>query len=295
MKHLSVTYLPKKGGARFHNVESYRVSCENNHIEAFKTLKAAEEVGLDIDEFTHVLLSHLGDTRKEVVVKVHDSRSRFIRHELNILRILKGFRNTVALLCDFKCNDDKQRWLKNIKRSTTLCKLNGKDSLHYFVMEYIPNGDLVDFIKEISFIYQQDTKQGLKLLQSLFLQIALAIMHMGTVYKVYHGDLNSGNILIYKTSKKSVKYNVFDKEYMVNTHGFYPVFIDFGRAGTYDMRSKNKSPIKDDICIVGNVIVSWINDQELSKKFNAILDKLEYGKNKDFDYVINVIKCLEAA
>jgi serine/threonine protein kinase len=273
---LYIKFLPKKGGARFHNVDTFIISsCQNNEIHGFQTLKSAEETGLDPNEFSHVLLSHIGNYNKEFIVKVHDSNSRLIKYELEILKKLKDFNNSINLICDFTCNENKERWLYNIQKPTRFCLPNGNNKLHFFVMEYIQDGDLATYIDDIVSTYKSNKKICFKIIKSLFLQISLAIIEMAIKYKVYHGDLNSGNILIYKTSKQHMYYEVYKTKYKVNTYGVYPIFIDFGRGGTYDKRAKVRSPIKDDICIIGSVLVAWIKDITLSNQFNSLLDSVE--------------------
>lgn len=289
---MRTVYLPKKGGARFKDVDTFKVVCENNDIIGINTLKAADEVGQGVNEFTHVLLSHLGQTQREVIVKMHDGQSRFIKHELKLLNRLQSFRNCVKLICDFSCKDDKNRWNKRITKPTTLCQTNANDHVHFLIMEYIKDGDLNEFIDHIVKLYTSDPKQGMKLFKSLFLQISLGIMEMGTTYKIYHGDLNSGNILVYKTTQQIITYKVLDREYRMKTYGFYPVFIDFGRGGMYEKRPKNQTLIKEDISIIGNVLSAWIKDLDLSQKFNTLLDDIEASRILTLDDVVKKIKRL---
>jgi hypothetical protein len=283
---LNIELLNKNGGARLYNTSTYKVSCESNNIKGHKSLKAAHEVGLGTDEFTHVLIATLND-HKEVIVKAHDATSAFTKNELKCSQQLQTFRNTVRHICDFKCTDSKQRWLYDIKKQVTLCQPNGKDLVHFIVMEYIKDGGLDDFLKLID---SYDEKTQLQYYKSLFLQIALGIMEMGSVYKVYHGDLNTGNMLIYKTTKSHLTYRVFDKEYKVKTNGFYPIFIDFGRGGLYDKQSKNRSLIVDDIVIAFTVMNAWISSQTIKKKVTDMCSEISEGSRRDLDRIIGTIK-----
>jgi serine/threonine protein kinase len=279
---MKIEHLSKQGGARLTCVDTYKVACEANDIEGQESLKSAHEVGTGINQFTHVLRSVLAK-KHQVIVKVLDASSGVILHELNCMKHLKDFRNTVTYICDFVCADDKKRWMYNITSQRTLCDPNGEDLLHFIVMEFIENGSIDEYISEIE---GQDTLY----LSSFILQIALAIMEMGTVHKVYHGDLNTGNILIYRTSKKHITYKVFDKEYKVKSNGIYPVFIDFGRGGLYKKTSKNKSEIIDDITIALSVIEPWISSKPLKQKLAKLTQAIYKAPRDDLHHIIELLR-----
>lgn len=63
--------LAKRAGARFLDVATYLIDCENRDVQGIKTLKSAGE----IDEFTHVLTSMLPKQNIPVVVKIHEANS----------------------------------------------------------------------------------------------------------------------------------------------------------------------------------------------------------------------------
>jgi serine/threonine protein kinase len=276
-----VSYLLKTGGARMHNVDTYKVSCLANDILGIESIKSATELGQDANEFTHLIKSILQAPKQTVIVKIHDSRSLFIKNELECLQRLNGFRNVVKHICNFTCQDDKKRWMAlALNTKTTLCNIKGNDSLHMLVMEYIENGT-IDKLFALNL--------NLKQIKSFFLQIALAIMEMGANYKVYHGDLNSGNILFVNTLQKHITYNVFDKIYKIKSYGRYPVFIDFGRGGLYDAKAKNKYLILDDVMIGLSVLVNWITDAEIKIHLQQVVYDLSSVK-RDFEKVIIAFK-----
>ena len=59
--------------------------------------------------------------------------------------------------------------------------------------EYIAHGDVSDFLKG---------NQEVSIIKSIILQVACITMQLASIYKIYHGDINSGNILIDITNEK---------------------------------------------------------------------------------------------
>jgi serine/threonine protein kinase len=231
---LEAILLSKTGGARMQDVDTLHVLCTdpNTQLVTQSTLKPSYE---------HVLVSAMRhQPNKQVVVKVHEANNPFLNNELELLKCLAGCRYVVKYICDFTCNDDKKRWKRDPHK------------LHFIVMEYIRDGDLWQFMKKHA--------NDVAVLKCLFLQVALAICEIGSVYKVYHGDIHSGNILVHETSKSHVVYRVFEAEYKVRTHGFYPVMIDFGRGSTFDKTSKNVRFIIDEVLIALSMFSGWVNN-----------------------------------
>lgn len=113
-------------------------------LVGYHTIKASEETSLHENDFVHVVLSRLQDYNKPVIVKVYDSDNFHLPFELKILKEITGYRNTPHLICDFSCKDDKNRYMTKIKNNIRFCK-SGENKLHFFVYEYIENGDVSDF------------------------------------------------------------------------------------------------------------------------------------------------------
>jgi len=224
--------LKKCGGARFHDVETFKISCLANELIGIKTLKNGEENGMNDNDFGHILLSKLTKHDTPVVVKIHYANSYFIRKELAGLQKLKNFDNSVEYLCDFTCMDNKNRWKDNIIEPTKFCR-GKKDRLHFIVMEYIENGDLVTLFNK---------NPSNKELCSIFLQVALVIMIIGVKYKMFHGDLNTGNILIATTDKKYITYNILDENKFVSNNNvkifniFIPKYYENDSMAKYNFR-----------------------------------------------------------
>lgn len=286
---MNITHLKKTGGARFDNVSTYRVVCDDpaSNIILISCFKSSHEVGSRDNEFTHVAKGLLQKHGKECVVKVHHSVNPLYDRELYILQHLKKYKNIVQYVCHFSCMDNKERWMYHIvkTRPITPCQGLGTDNLAFMVMEYIPNGDIIDFFTTMPLLRQ---------LKSFLIQTALVIMELGMKYKVYHGDINSGNILVKHTNpNKEMTYDMEGTLVKVITHGVRPVFIDFGRGGFYDKRAKNRSLIMDDVMIAFIMFSKWIKNDPFTEAVLTIIKKHSYPKKKtSFSELINDIKSI---
>jgi serine/threonine protein kinase len=249
--------LNKKAGARLLNIETYKFNCEQNKLIGKKTLKSAEEA----DAFGHVIQSVLAN-QTNVIVKIHEEKNiYFLENELKALKTLANFENSVQYICDFSCMDDKSRWFKYVTKPTKFCNQKA-DKLHFIVMEYIEHGDLhTDFF---------DKNPSRLEIQSVCLQIALAIAILGFEYKIYHGDLHSGNILLDRTDQENITYKVRGKKYNIKTYGYLPKLVDFGRCGFYDGRIKPAYVIED-LYLIFTILSTWIKDQEYKNKIQDFL------------------------
>jgi serine/threonine protein kinase len=145
--------LNKCPRSRITGMESYKVNCGKNLLLGYKTIKASEETSMHKDDFVHVVLSKLKDYKDPVVVKVYDKDNFHLHIELKILQTINGYRNTAQLICDFTCDDDKDKYNTKIIKQIRFCG-NGSNKLHFFVYEYIAHGDVSDFLREQMFPYE---------------------------------------------------------------------------------------------------------------------------------------------
>jgi len=240
-------------------------SCKNNEIVGVQSFKSSDETGDGTDEFVHVIRSVLQKHRFPVVVKIHDSQSYFVEKELFALNRLADFENSVKKICDFSCLDDKSRWKNMIHSPVKFCN-NKHDKLHFIVLEYIDNGDIESFLAK---------NPSRPTICSLFLQVELAIIKLALDYRLSHGDLNSGNIMISATEKSRIHYRVLDKEYRITSHGILPKLIDYGRCTKY-VGKIYPSYILDDIYTCLSVLVMYIKDEELK----AVLKEFIYDESR---------------
>ena len=262
--------LEKCPMSRITNMESYKVNCGKNLLIGYKTIKAAEETSTYKDDFVHVVLSKLQDYAKPVIVKVYDKYNFHLHIELNILKKVNGYRNTPYLICEFLCNDDKNRYITKIKQQIRFCN---KDSvthythkLHFFVYEYIAYGDISDFLNSLK---EKDKEKETHIIKSLILQVTCIIIQLATIYGICHGDINSGNILIDTCDEETVVYCIEGESYSIKSYGILPKIIDFGRSKFYE-KEIPANIVWFDVVLALGVIYPYIQNVGLKHKLLEI-------------------------
>jgi serine/threonine protein kinase len=273
-----LTYLSKKYKSRLPEMQTYKMNCLQNKLSGRITVKSSFETGIDKDEFVHVIISNLQDYPDDVIVKMHDKRSIFVQKELKALHKIEGFQNSVKLICDFSCLDDKSRWINRVSKNITFCN-NKKDELHFFIFEYIKDGQLDEFLLQ---------NPHIEIMGSLFLQVALAIITLNQDYYISHGDLNTGNILVDQTNYPIIKYTVDNKTIDVVSHGIIPRLIDFGRSKIYD-KPVELQYVLDDICIIFSAMNMWVKDETVKHAIHECIS-LETDKIQNYHMFISRIQ-----
>jgi serine/threonine protein kinase len=200
-----------------------------------------------------------------VIIKV-SAIDLFLKREKMGLSAIEGFPHHAKIICDFTCKDNKskRRWIP-----TQLCI--GDEPLHFFVMEYIANGDLEKYIRGLT---------DLDHLRSIFMQLIYCFIELGQKYKIYHGDIHSGNILIDTTHEEYSKHIVNGEEVLVKTFGRVPKLIDFGRCGVFNAEPK----LVFELNTVLWVCLHYIKDTHIKDKLTAItlIPETEFSKVNSF-------------
>lgn len=267
---ISAEKLVKNKKSRSPDVDTVKISCENNKIIGNETMKSSEETSMNDEDFVHVIKSILTEYNKPVVVKIHSSSTIQVKKELLALNKLEDFQNSVKLICDFSCMDDKTRWEKPVLKPVKFCN-NKTDSLHFIVLEYIENIQYESFFNR---------KLSIEELCSIFIQIELAIITLALDYRISHSDLNSGNILFSQTDKNIVKYHILGEEYSIKSFGIIPKFIDYGRCHNYIGRGKiNTEYIIDDVFFAFGMLRMYINDETIKDKILKWYSNYKYTKD----------------
>jgi serine/threonine protein kinase len=219
--------LPKCPGSRIRDMTSYKVKCGKDLLLGYKSIKSAEETSMYPNDFVHVIKSKLENYNDPVVVKIYDSENISLLREIKILERINGYRNTAILICHFSCKDNKKNYFSKIIKPMKPIRFcaNGSHSLHYFVYEYIATGDISTF-------FTKNTDK--KVIKTFALQLTAVIIELASIYKIYHGDINSGNIMIDTTEEKTLDYCIENETVTIETHGIIPKMIDYGKSGFYE-------------------------------------------------------------
>jgi len=267
--------LNKCPQSRITGMETFKVSCGKNLLIGYKTIKASEETSMHKDDFVHVVLSKLKDYKEPVIVKVYDKYNFHLHIELKILQTINGFRNTAQLICEFACDDDKDKYNTKIIKQIRFCG-NGSDKLHFFVYEYIAHGDISDFLAG---------NQECLVIKSLILQVACIIIQLASIYNIYHGDINSGNILIDIANEKTLEYCIDGQTFIIESYGIIPKIIDYGRSHFYKGTISNNEVWFDVILALG-VIYPYIQNSNLKEVVLNISKKEDMQKESLKDYYL---------
>lgn len=266
---VAITKLLKKGGSRFKYVETFQVVCDNpKELEAFLSLKTAEQDGMNNENFVHVALTRLPRFQRDCVIKANVSGTLFLKNELKAMTTLRNYPHVVQYICSFECLDDKRRWKRALNTSQFACDPNGKHSITFIVMEYIKYGDVSKLLaKPIS-------KQQI---YSLFMQTIFILYELGKVYCILHGDLHTGNILVKKTKQKTITYM---GKYNVDIIGYRLVFVDFGRCVRLK-KPHSTDHILSDIVLCLDIFRNYIRDRHpnLSERLKPLLHQDVAGVN----------------
>ena len=278
--------LPKTRRSRIFSMETYKINCGKNKLYGYKSFtqlrslqedaqsatpstltthipsggdvlnvqwcKAAEEASMYKDDFVHVVLSKLQDYDKPVVVKVYDANKLDLLLERKILEKIRDYRNTARLICEFSCDDDKNNYITKITKQIKFCE-RGTNKLYFFVYEYIAHGDISDYLQKT---------RDIKIIKTLILQVVCVIIELATIYKVCHGDLNSGNILIDTTDEKTIEYRIGDEIVVIESNGIIPKIIDFGRS-KFHTEPINNQHVWYDIIMVITLINTYVTNYEV--------------------------------
>jgi serine/threonine protein kinase len=276
--------LPKTARSHIVGMETYKINCGKNLLLGYTSIKSAEETSMHPDDFVHVIKSKLENYNEPVVVKIYDSENGRLYTEINILKKVKDYRNTARLICHFSCKDDKTSYFRKIIKTMkpiTFCS-KGTHLLHFFVYEYIANGDISGFFTK---------NNDINLIKAMTLQITAVIIELALVYKVIHGDINSGNIMVDTTEEKTLDYIIDGKTVEIETYGWMPKMIDYGKSRIYTDRIISPDDVWDDITNALNIIAHYTNEKTKkniidlfihTKHFSSLTECYLYVRDKVF-------------
>ena len=274
--------LPKCFRSRIYDMTTYKVNCGKNLLLGYKSIKSAEETSMHPDDFVHVIKSKLQDYNEPVIVKIYDENNYHLHREIKILERINGYRNTALLICHFSCKDDKNNYFSKIIKPMKPIRFcaNGSHFLHYFVYEYIATGDISTF-------FTKNTDKGV--VKSFTLQLTAVIIEFAFVYRIYHGDINSGNIMVDTTEEKTLDYCIENETVTIETYGIIPKMIDYGRSRFYKDKTISPNIVWYDIIDVLIVINRYYDNDQFTNNTRNLSEKEFTSLTDCYRYVRDVI------
>ena len=127
--------------------------------------------------------------------------------------------------------------------------------------------------------------QEIDIIKSLILQITCVIIQLAEIYKVYHGDINTGNILVDSLNERTIEYCIDGETFIIESHGIIPKIIDYGKSKFYKANIPNDY-VWFDIIIILVIIYPYIQNYELKQKVLDISKKTEMDLPLLRDYFI---------
>lgn len=281
MVPIYLTHLPKHGGGRQQNIQTFRASCSAGDkqsatawLSATRTLKEPEEAAYD--SFVHVMEGLLHD--QPVVVKLQEL-GRLSEKEAIIAGRLSQYDppNVAAPICEFKCKNDFIEWKQPIQKAKQFC--TGKaDMTSVFVMEYIPH-NLTEFLAT--------TAVPAAVYRSILKQLGFALTNLHSTLKMTHGDIGSGNMMLRLTSPRTIEYSICGKPYSVPTLGYEPVLIDFQRSVQYT-GGMDAGMLADEIAMAFDILARWSKDPPFP--LTRVLDAL--GAAMNLEEILEILTSL---
>lgn len=260
-KGMVVVYLqhmPKHGGGRLHDVQTFRASCDAGSkdsatawITATKTLKSPDEVAYN--SFAHVMEGLLAN--EPVVIKLQ-TIGRLSNREATVAAYFRANprRNIVVPICQFQCPHDLVKWQKPLPvraGSRRLCdgKKGSDPMLSVLVLEYLPH-NLIDYL------VSQPVSDPVRV--SILKQLGFTLIQLHLVDRMSHGDIGSGNMMLDVGEPRRNDYVIRGKTWSVDTHGVEPILIDFQLSTAFTGRA-SRDVLVDEIALAYDLLLRWVH------------------------------------
>lgn len=257
---IQLIYLPKQYGGRI-NAHTFRAICSS----LTDTNTCAWLIGTEQNDITSIIISKMNGN--PVIVKIQET-GRLYNRETHIMRLLSAnnIPNIISHICDFSCKDDIIRWKQPIVIPEPLCNGSGHNDIHIIVMEYIEHNLLNELRKRT--LPENIVKNIIKQLMYLVLQLWYQ-------FKITHGDLKEGNILLDIGTPKINTYTIGKYTRHVNTLGYEPILIDFHMATIYNI--KNTAFTFNEFILLQPLLIMKLFGYFVPNK-NEIREELESAK-----------------
>lgn len=222
----NIILLKKHYRSKQKHIPTYLLKCHPKNIKGTETI----DIKPYYDEFIHnalqIIKGQMDWYDKPIVIKIYNIYSRELRKELEVYNRLlnSNFYNHLAPLCIINCNDLQEKYKNSIQNNIKLCSTGEYDNMMVFIVnEYINTGDISNFISV-------NNIKSKNIIIDVILQLICSLTILLMDFNIYHGDLNTGNVLIAKTNKDFFEYKIYNNTYKIKTHGYKVVFIDFGMS-----------------------------------------------------------------
>lgn len=211
---------------------------------------------------------------RHVVVKIADIEED-IAKEWDTYNILKNARlpGMLTYYCFFRCNDDI---IKYKRQQLSLCQGTG-DALQVLVMEYVRS-------KSFKHFAWKDVSE--EVFQSCLQQAVLTQVNAFITSGFLHGDFHLDNILIKKTTRKTMTYDAL--EVTVQLHGWQTKLMDF-ELSKFD--KDNVVSLWDNLkCFYRKLLGDLVEVLEISKidSIISLLGRLKEDKVSDITYFATI-------
>lgn len=214
---------------------------------------------------------------QEFVVKIEkigefrNPKLKTIKNEVEWSKKMSGRTNFIKFVCNFLCNDKIEKYDANFNNKP-FC--DGDEEISIMIIEYIDGNTIIDSNNNL--LSKLNSEQLKSFIKRLYYCIIQAFFDLDFL----HSDLNGVNIMIRKTNEELQRYKIKNKIYEIETSGYEPVIIDFGRS---NKGFKNVNNLLDEIKLIdsslreGLEISKNLNLKIYSNLTNAINNKITLG------------------
>lgn len=201
---------------------------------------------------------------KEYVIKLGINNT--IEKEYNIGKYLSEIPGFIKYICIHKCQDKLERYNKTL---TKICPKNVNSTfynVYILVMPYIKTNSIINFNWKTEEKNELDENK-INLFKSVILQIILSIYSAFEYKKFIHNDLHLDNVLMRKTNKKIINYNIDGKDINILSYGFQICIMDF-EMSFINVETTNKENQRFFYLDIEHMFADIFTHNSLSFEFN---------------------------
>lgn len=275
IKFLERRYYKQNGGNKYH-IDCNKIEQDPSLLDINKIVQYKNEVAIlsgilkDINDGKLEEISKI----RQIVVKIGQV-GKTLEKEFGIGSLINkhnipGFINYICL---FDCYDDTYKKDLPIKQICDAPKIDS-NIRKVLIMPYVIEGSIKHYNWEFS---------KYDILRSIIIQCIMSSMIAYDKVGFIHGDFHLDNILLKKTKKKYIVYNVETAEGIkpikIPTNGYKIVIMDFEQSWIFDDRSKG-------------IELFWLNLYNMISRLNWDLKDKEDNK-VNFIELVGIINHIE--